>query len=383
MNLFIKSMAGIYIHIPFCKQRCTYCDFYTQVAPQMIPDLVNALCREMEIRSDYNQHAIVDTIYFGGGTPSLLSAAQFDLIFSALFSYFSVAPDAEITFEANPDDLSPEFFSEIRKLPFNRISMGIQSFDNNDLKTINRRHSGEQAVDAVRYAREAGFKNISIDLIYGLPGQSIEAWEKQLDKGLSLQPEHISVYGLTYEKGTKLWKQREKGLVEVVDEDRMIEMYEMLIDKTAQAGFEAYEISNFAKPGHRSRHNSAYWKLTPYTGLGPSAHSFDGNSRQWNISSTRKYIDAMQEGNLFFEKEELNDTDRFNDFIIISLRTREGLHFETMKQHFDDKFIDYLKKCAQRYIDSGHIISENKRLFLSLKGIHISDAIISDLMYIE
>jgi len=349
----------------------------------MIPDLVNALCREMEIRSDYNQHAIVDTIYFGGGTPSLLSAAQFDLIFSALFSYFSVAPDAEITFEANPDDLSPEFFSEIRKLPFNRISMGIQSFDNNDLKAINRRHSAEQAVDAVRYAREAGFKNISIDLIYGLPGQSIEAWEKQLDKGLSLQPEHISVYGLTYEKGTKLWKQREKGLIEVVDEDRMIEMYELLISKTAQAGYEAYEISNFAKPGHRSRHNSAYWKLTPYTGLGPSAHSFDGISRQWNISSTRKYIDAMQEGNLFFEKEELNDTDKFNDFIMISLRTREGLNFETMKQHFDEKFIDYLKKSAQRYIDSGHIVSENKRLFLSLKGIHISDAIISDLMYIE
>ena len=160
-------------------------------------------------------------------------------------------------------------------------------------------------------------------------------------------------------------------------------MYEMLIDKTAQEGFEAYEISNFAKPGHRSRHNSAYWKLTPYTGLGPSAHSFDGISRQWNISSTRKYIDAMQQGNLFFEKEELNDTDKFNDFIMISLRTRDGLNFETMKQHFDDKFIDYLKKSAQRYIDSGHIVSENKRLFLSLKGIHISDAIISDLMYIE
>lgn len=383
MNLFIKSMAGIYIHIPFCKQRCTYCDFYTQVAPQMTPDLVNALCREMEMRSDYNQHETIDTIYFGGGTPSLLSASQFNLIFAAIFSYYTVAPDAEITFEANPDDLSPEFFSEIRNLPFNRISMGIQSFDDNELKAINRRHSGEQAVNAVYYAREAGFKNISIDLIYGLPGQSIEDWEKQLDKGLSLQPEHISVYGLTYEKGTKLWKQREKGLIEVVDEDRMIEMYEMLIDKTAQAGFEAYEISNFAKPGHRSRHNSAYWKLTPYTGLGPSAHSFDGILRQWNISSTRKYIDAMQEGNLFFEKEELNDTDKFNDFIMISLRTREGLNFETIKQIFDSKYTEHLKSFAQKYIDSGHIISENKRLFLSLKGIHISDAIISDLMYIE
>ncbi len=383
MNLFIKSMAGIYIHIPFCKQRCTYCDFYTQVAPQMIPDLVNALCREMEIRSDYNQHAIVDTIYFGGGTPSLLSASQFNLIFAAIFSYYTVAPDAEITFEANPDDLSPEFFSEIRNLPFNRISMGIQSFDDNELKAINRRHSGEQAVNAVYYAREAGFKNISIDLIYGLPGQSIEDWEKQLDKGLSLHPEHISIYGLTYEKGTKLWKQREKGLIEVVDEDRMIEMYELLISKIAQAGYEAYEISNFAKPGYRSRHNSAYWKLTPYTGLGPSAHSFDGNSRQWNVSSTRKYIDAIQQGNLLFEKEKLNDTDKFNDFIMISLRTREGLNFETIKQIFDSKYTEHLKSFAQKYIDSGHIISENKRLFLSLKGIHISDAIISDLMYIE
>jgi oxygen-independent coproporphyrinogen-3 oxidase len=219
----------------------------------MTPDLVNALCREMEMRSDYNQHETIDTIYFGGGTPSLLSASQFNLIFAAIFSYYTVAPDAEITFEANPDDLSPEFFSEIRNLPFNRISMGIQSFDDNELKAINRRHSGEQAVNAVYYAREAGFKNISIDLIYGLPGQSIEAWKKQLDKGLSLQPEHISIYGLTYEKGTKLWKQREKGLIEVVDEDRMIEMYELLISKTAPV---TKPMNSTLPAGYRSRHNS-------------------------------------------------------------------------------------------------------------------------------
>lgn len=382
MNLFIKSMAGIYIHIPFCKQRCTYCDFYTQVAPQMIPDLVNALCREMDIRSDYNQHATIDTIYFGGGTPSLLSAAQFNLIFSAIFSYFSVCSDAEITFEANPDDLSPEFFSEIRKLPFNRISIGIQSFDDNDLKAINRRHTAQQAESAIMLAREAGFRNISIDLIYGLPGQTLSAWEKQLDKGLNLQPEHISIYGLTYEKDTKLWKQREKGLISVVNEEQMIDMYELLIDKTAQAGYEAYEISNFAKPGFRSRHNSAYWKLTPFIGLGPSAHSFDGNSRQWNIASTRKYIDAIAHNNIFFEKEALSDNEKFNDFVMISLRTKEGIDTEIIYKLFGSKLSALLNFNVAKYIESGHIISENKKLFLSLKGIHISDAIISDLMFV-
>ncbi|MBN2766787.1 MAG: radical SAM family heme chaperone HemW [Paludibacteraceae bacterium] len=375
-------MAGIYIHIPFCKQRCTYCDFYTQVAPQMIPDLVNALCREMDIRSDYNQHATIDTIYFGGGTPSLLSAAQFNLIFSAIFSYFSVCSDAEITFEANPDDLSPEFFSEIRKLPFNRISIGIQSFDDNDLKAINRRHTAQQAESAIMLAREAGFRNISIDLIYGLPGQTLSAWEKQLDKGLNLQPEHISIYGLTYEKDTKLWKQREKGLISVVNEEQMIDMYELLIDKTAQAGYEAYEISNFAKPGFRSRHNSAYWKLTPFIGLGPSAHSFDGNSRQWNIASTRKYIDAIAHNNIFFEKEALSDNEKFNDFVMISLRTKEGIDTEIIYKLFGSKLSALLNFNVAKYIESGHIISENKKLFLSLKGIHISDAIISDLMFV-
>ena len=260
--------------------------------------------------------------------------------------------------------------------------MGIQSFHDEDLKKINRRHNSEQAINAFHNARNAGYKNISIDLIYGLPGQNLYDWEKQLSIGLSLEPEHISVYGLTYEKGTKLWKQKEKGLINVVDDECMIQMNELLIQKTAQAGYEAYEISNFAKPGYQSKHNSAYWKLTPYTGLGPSAHSFDTDSRQWNIASTRRYIDAIQQNLPFFEREELNSTDKFNDYLMISLRTKEGLNFEEMKKYFDNNYIVNTKKNVQKYIDSGHIISASNKLSMSLKGIHISDAIISDLMIV-
>jgi len=273
-------MAGIYIHIPFCKQRCTYCDFYTEVAPQFIPVLIDSIIRELNIRKDYLGNSQVSTIYFGGGTPSILSNEQFLLIFDAIYKLFTVAENAEITFEANPDDLTPEFLASLHELPFNRISIGIQSFDDKDLKRINRRHTSKQAVEAVKNAQKAGFGNISIDLIYGLPFQTLEAWGNQLDMALSLQIQHISAYGLTYEEGTVLWKQRENGKIEVVDDLVMNEMYLLLLDKIKIKGFEAYEISNFALPGYQSRHNSAYWKQEPYLGIGPSAHSYDVVSRQ-------------------------------------------------------------------------------------------------------
>lgn len=376
-------MAGLYIHIPFCKQRCTYCDFYTQVAPKLIPDLVISLAEELKMRRNYLRNDVIETIYFGGGTPSLLTAKQFRSVFDSLYLNYTVSENAEITFEANPDDINEDFLNEISDLPFNRISMGIQSFNDVDLKRVNRRHSAQQAVNAVKVAQLAGFKNISIDLIYGLPGQSIEGWEEQIDKAFGLDVQHISVYGLTYEEGTKLWKQKEAGELSVTEDEIMLEMYHSLLKKMDKNGFEAYEISNFAKPGFRSKHNSAYWKLTPYSGIGPSAHSFDGDSRQWNVASTTKYINAIQQNTNFFEKENLTIEEKYNDYVMISLRTRQGIDLEFLDLNFGTYFLNHCLKNADNHIKMQNLVRENKKLFLSLKGIDISNLIIRDLIYVD
>ena len=375
-------MAGIYIHIPFCKQRCTYCDFYTQVAPHLIPDLVDAIVKELHLRKDYLKNAAIETIYFGGGTPSVLSFSQFDSIFRAINELFEVNEDAEITFEANPDDLTPEFLSSISPLPFNRVSIGIQSFDDEDLKRVNRRHSGLQAINAVKACQAHGFENISVDLIYGLPSQSLEAWNKQLDIAFNLHVQHISVYGLTYEEGTRLWKQREMGKVNVVADDEMISMYEVLLAKMKENGFEAYEISNFSLPGYRSRHNSAYWQINPYLGIGPSAHSFDGTSRQWNVSSNKKFINALNTGENFFEKEELSQNDRYNDYVMVSLRTTEGISLKYIEENFGANFVNYCIMNAEKFIQSNKLKFDNNKIYLSYKGIQISNMIISELMHV-
>ena len=373
-------MAGIYIHIPFCKQRCTYCDFYTEVAPQFIPVLIDSIIRELNIRKDYLGNSQVSTIYFGGGTPSILSNEQFLLIFDAIYKLFTVAENAEITFEANPDDLTPEFLASLHELPFNRISIGIQSFDDKDLKRINRRHTSEQAEEAVKNAQKAGFGNISIDLIYGLPFQTMEAWGDQLDMALSLQIQHISAYGLTYEEGTVLWKQRENGKIEVVDDLVINEMYLLLLDKIKIKGFEAYEISNFALPGYQSRHNSAYWKQEPYLGIGPSAHSYDVVSRQWNIASITDYIKAINSNSVFYEREELSLNDRYNDFIMVSLRTSEGLDVKIMEKDFGHELAEYCLQNIKTFIDSEQVYYSDGKLRLTAEGIQISNLILIQLM---
>ena len=373
-------MAGIYIHIPFCKQRCTYCDFYTEVAPQFIQVLIDSIVRELNIRKDYLQNSPINTIYFGGGTPSILSNEQFLLIFEAIYRLFTVAEDAEITFEANPDDLTPGFLTSLQALPFNRISIGIQSFDDKDLKRINRRHTSKQAVEAVKNAQKAGFGNISIDLIYGLPFQTLEAWGDQLDMALSLNIQHISAYGLTYEEGTELWKQRENGEIEVVDDLVMNEMYLLLLDKIKTKGFEAYEISNFALPGYQSRHNSAYWKQEPYLGIGPSAHSYDVVSRQWNIASITDYIKAINSNSVFYEREELSLNDRYNDFIMVSLRTSEGLDVKIMEKDFGHELAEYCLQNIKTFIDSEQVYYSDGKLRLTAEGIQISNLILIQLM---
>ena len=375
-------MAGIYIHIPFCKQRCSYCDFYTRVAPRQINDTVNAIIREMEIRRDYLKDDLIQTIYFGGGTPSLLTAEHFQQIFDKLYSLFTVNAEAEITFEANPDDLTPAFFESIKHLPFNRISIGIQSFDDEELKKINRRHTGNEAIAAFQNARNAGFRNISIDLIYGLPLQTKQSWEIQLQKAFELNPEHISVYGLTYEEGTPLHKLRELGRVSSAADSEMIDMHLFMLQKMESAGYEAYEISNFAKSGFRSQHNSAYWKMKPYLGLGPSAHSFDGNSRSWNVSSIKNYNQAVFANEVFTESEMLSTDEKYNEYVMVSLRTMEGVDMDYLQNNFDIKYVQNFELIAKKFINDKLLIIKNKNICLTTKGILISNLIIEDFIVV-
>jgi oxygen-independent coproporphyrinogen-3 oxidase len=375
-------MAGIYIHIPFCKQRCSYCDFYTRVAPRQINDTVNAIIREMEIRRDYLKDDFIQTIYFGGGTPSLLSAEQFQWIFETLFLIFKIKNDAEITFEANPDDLTPSFFESIHSLPFNRISIGIQSFDDDELKKINRRHTGNEAIAAFQNARNAGFRNISIDLIYGLPLQTKQSWEIQLQKAFELNPEHISVYGLTYEEGTPLHKLRELGRITSAADAEMIDMHLFMLQKMESAGYEAYEISNFAKSGFRSQHNSAYWKMKPYLGLGPSAHSFDGKSRSWNVSSIKNYNQAVFANEVFTESELLSTDEKYNEYVMVSLRTKEGVDMDYLQNNFEFKYVRNFELIAKKHINDKLLIINNKNISLTTKGILISNLIIEDFIVV-
>lgn len=373
-------MAGIYIHIPFCKQRCTYCDFYKEIAPEYIDSFVHTLIKELHLRRYYLKEERISTVYFGGGTPSVLNFSQFKEIFDTLFSLFNINKDAEITLEANPDDLSIEYLHTLSPLPFNRLSIGIQSFDDADLKAINRRHNSKQAKDAIINARNKGFNNISIDLIYALPGQTLNAWEHQLNEAFGLDVEHISAYGLTYEKGTALWRQRNQGLVAVVEDEVTLQMYNLMRLKMGDKNYDAYEISNYSKPGFRSQHNSSYWKFIPYLGVGPSAHSFDGESRQWNIASVKKYIEKISSNEIFYEKEILSLQDRYNDYVMVSLRTSEGINLSFLKNIYGDEMLERCINSAEKFIKTDDVLIEENRLFLTQKGIHISNLIIMELM---
>ncbi|MEA4983901.1 Oxygen-independent coproporphyrinogen-III oxidase-like protein [bioreactor metagenome] len=375
-------MAGIYIHIPFCKQRCTYCDFYKEIGStdNQVDTFTDTLIQEIQLRKSYLNGDNIGTVYFGGGTPSVLNFNQFRRIFDEIHHVFNVDNDAEVTMEANPDDLTDAYLETLSSLPFNRLSIGIQSFNNKHLKIINRRHDAQQAKNAVINARKHGFQNISIDLIYALPGQTIEDWKKQLEEAFNLNVEHISAYGLTYEEGTALWKQRNKGLVKVTEDEVTLQMFNYMRLKMIEKGFESYEISNYAKPGFRSRHNSAYWQFVPYLGLGPSAHSFDGKSRQWNIASVQKYIQSISILKPSFEKEVLSEQDFYNDFIMVSLRTSDGISLADLKNRFGEELFDYCLQNADNQIKYGNLILNNNRLFLSDTGVHIANQVIIELM---
>ena len=373
---------SLYLHIPFCKSRCAYCDFFSTTDAEKISRYVDALCRELHIRRDYLSGQPVATVYFGGGTPSQLSAKHFEQIFNTLYNIYNILPDAEITLEANPDDLSEAYLQSISSLPFNRLSMGIQTFDDSILRIIHRRHTASQAVEAFRRSRDAGFQNISIDLIYGLPGQTTQLWQHDLDIALSLKPEHISAYCLTYEEGTELSRMRRQGRVVEADEELCEQFFLMLRSCLISHGYDHYEISNFCLPGYHSRHNSSYWDGTKYLGCGPSAHSYDGISRQWNTPSLQTYLDSVANGMPEHLIEQLDLNTRYNDFVITRMRTAKGISLQTLSNLFGAKLYSYCINMAQPHISRGTLELTASTLRLTPKGLFVSDGIMSDLLYV-
>lgn len=376
-------MAGIYLHIPFCKRRCIYCDFFSTTENEKKEAYIQALVKELELRKDYLSEETIDTIYLGGGTPSQLEEKDFAQLFDHIYKVYPVNPAAEITLEANPDDLTPAYVNMLRGLPFNRLSMGIQTFKEDTLRLLHRRHTATQARQAYQRCREAGFHNISIDLMYGLPGETLEDWQKDLQTAISMHPEHISAYHLIYEEGTSLWKLKEAHKVEETDEDLSVSLFKELIHTLKAYGYEHYEISNFCQPGYYSRHNSSYWTGKKYLGCGPSAHSYDGISRQWNIASLSRYIQGIQQGTPYLEKEELDLYTRYNDFVITRLRTSSGIPTAVLKETFGDMLYNYCMRMASPHLQQALLTCDNHILKLTEKGIFISDGIMSDLLWVE
>ena len=380
-------MAGLYVHVPFCAKRCIYCDFYSNINVEYKEAYINALLREMEVRSDYLRGESIKTIYFGGGTPSQLQPWEIKKILDGIYRKFSVSDNPEITIEANPDDLSDKYVMSLKTLPVNRLSIGIQSFDDRDLRLLNRRHTSLEAVEAVARCKEADLTNISIDLIYGLPGQTTESWTYNIDKAIALDVPHISAYSLTYEEGTVIYKMMERKDINPVDDDICEQLFSILTRKLAGAGFVHYEISNFAgcstsfPEGRISLHNSSYWNGTHYLGLGPSAHSYDGDSRSWNISSISEYIKALNDSSLdFFETENLNAVAKYNDFIITHLRTMWGVSLSELRRDFGEERERYFLAKSEPYIFLNILKKQGEIVKVSPERIFISDAIIRDLI---
>ena len=372
-------MIGIYIHIPFCRSRCIYCGFYSTTGLELRQRYIETVVKEIGIRS---QETGVRSIYLGGGTPSQLTIPQLQQIFDAIYIYNKVEKDAEVTIEVNPDDVTETFAEGLATLPVNRVSMGAQTFDDVRLKFLHRRHTSSQVRKAVSLLRSAGISNISVDLMYGFPNETISDWEGDIDAAIALDVEHLSAYCLTIEEETELWRwlSQKKGnpSCEILpDEELERAMYEMLIDKSEAAGFEHYEISNFAKPGFYSRHNSSYWDGTPYLGIGAAAHSYDGNTRSWNIADIHQYIEGMEDGKRIFESETLDADTRYNDMVTVALRTRDGLDLKRLSEDYRN----YCLRNAQRFLDDGQLqVTQAQTLTLTRKGLFVSDMIMSELM---
>ncbi|MGN0282922.1 MAG: radical SAM family heme chaperone HemW [Prevotella sp.] len=368
-------MAGLYVHIPFCKSRCIYCGFFSTTQYDMRQKYVDALVSELLQRNDYcDSHW--RTVYLGGGTPSTLDASMLRHLFHAI----DCSSALEVTMECNPDDVDDDFAKLLLELPVNRISMGAQTFDDDRLRFLRRRHSAADVVKAVERLRRVGISNISVDLMYGFPDETLDDWKRDVDAVLSLDVEHVSAYCLSYETGTILYKMREKGSVSEADEELTRSMYYMLIDRLKSAGYEHYEVSNFARPDRRSLHNSSYWTGVPYMGIGAGAHSYDGMSRQWNVENLPIYINKVEKGERAYTVERLEVNERYNDMVMLSLRTFEGLDLYRLECEFGSAVKDECLSLARKFVNSGLLSVDNGFMRLTREGLYVSDMIMSELM---
>ena len=374
-------MAGIYVHIPFCRSRCLYCGFYSTTNLDLRQRYVDTLFKEMQLRRDYIQ-APFSTVYIGGGTPSILGDSNLHSLFHHIYNVFDIEADAEVTIECNPDDITPDFAQTLAGLPVNRVSMGAQTFSDERLRFLRRRHDATETDRAVKLLRQAGIRNISIDLMFGFPDETLDEWSCDISHALALGVEHISAYSLMYEEGTPLTAMLKRGTIKEVDEETSLAMYETLARRLKAAGYEHYEISNFARPGFRSRHNSSYWHLTPYIGIGAAAHSFDMKSRQWNVAHLSKYIESVNSGVIPMEREELDSDTTFNDIVTTALRTSDGINLNAMEQRLGTEYKDTVIAASTKHIRNGLMEISDNHLRLTSKGIFISDSIMSDLMIV-
>ena len=376
-------MAGIYINIPFCKQACHYCDFHFSTSLKLKTELVDSIRKELELRKDYLQNQQVETIYFGGGTPSLLNREELQSILDKVYELFPVIENPEITLEANPDDLTEEKLKELEALPINRLSIGIQSFRKEDLEMMNRAHNLEQALNCVPAARSHGFDNISIDLIYGIPGLTNAEWKANLEQAFALNPDHISSYCLTIEPGTAFAHFVKKGKLNPVDEETAASQFDIMVKAMKENGFDHYEVSNFGKPGFYSKHNTSYWLGKHYLGVGPSAHSFDAKSRSWNVANNSRYIKALEKNELPIETEELALQTQYNEYIMTSLRTIWGVSVEKIREEFKVDFEAKFETELKRFENEGWIEKEGDTWKVTEEGMLMADGIAAEFFIIE
>ena len=383
-------MSGIYIHIPFCKQACHYCDFHFSTSMKKKDEMVLALAKEITLRKEEFKNEVVETIYFGGGTPSILTIEDLRLLIDEVFKNYNVVENPEITVEANPDDLSSDLsfrgtrnlFEELKVIGINRLSIGIQSFFEEDLKMMNRAHNANEAKNCLEEATKY-FDNISLDLIYGIPGMSNEKWIQNIETALSFGIPHISSYALTVEPKTALHSFIQKGIIPVPDDEVAQEHFEILVEKLEEAGFIHYELSNFGKENYFSKNNSSYWLGKKYIGIGPSAHSYDGEKRGWNVSNNSKYIKSIQDGKLPIETEILSKTDRYNEYVMTGLRTIWGISLDRIQTEFGSTYLDYLNQQAAKYIEDHLLFVDENVLRTTRKGKFLSDGIASDLFLLN
>jgi oxygen-independent coproporphyrinogen-3 oxidase len=367
-------VKSLYIHIPFCQSRCIYCGFYSTTLLALRDSYVSALVSEMKMREPGSD---ISTIYLGGGTPSQLTTEQLHTILYNINNVYRVARDAEITIECNPDDITEEYAMAIRNMGFNRVSLGAQTFSDERLRTIRRRHNAQQVDNAIAILRKAGFQNISIDLMYGFPGETLSQWQSDIRHAISLQPQHISAYSLMYEEGTPLHRMLTEGKIEETDEDLSLQMFETLVSQLTAAGYEHYEISNFALPSFRSRHNSSYWHDIPYIGLGAAAHSYDLRSRSWNIADAKEYIRIIGTGKRPVEDSETIDADtHYNDIVTTAMRTREGIPLEMLTPEQRRYLLDAAQKMAER----GLLTISDTHVSLTHNGIFVSNSVMAELI---